>query len=376
MTRRRVAKQVPKKHPCVIGIGAAPLTCSRAAMSPAPIPSEACATTPRKPLEHDKHRRSVVTPDAVHGPCELVAVGPGYHQLAFEYRSVDSLDALQPTNSFATLSWTGFDATLALGSPDPVFADVGWFACPNTVHQIQGATIKVGFAGAGADLVAAVHFHGSFTVAPLIFVGYGSVDSFHGGHLRLVEANESAATVVVEFESCAAAPEIGDRHVGWLAIATGTEIDAQIHYQPTRHSDVEALLAMAVALRLPGYLRWKTGSDPCRDGWVGIECRTDAGRAPRVVILDLHSVDLTGNDVPWVAIGQLSSLEELSLWDTGLGGPVSASALCGLAVLRVLVLSRNMVRGTLPQCMVGLRLEWLVSAVTFCRCMISSLSHC
>ena len=74
MTRGRVAKQVPKKHPCAIGIRAAPLTCSRASRRPAPMPSAACATTPGKPLGHDKHRRSDVTLDAVQDPCELAGV--------------------------------------------------------------------------------------------------------------------------------------------------------------------------------------------------------------------------------------------------------------------------------------------------------------
>ena len=75
MTRGRVAKQEPKKNPCVIGIRAAPLTCSRAAMHPAPMLSAACATTPGKPLGNDKHRRSVVPLNAVQDPCELVKLG-------------------------------------------------------------------------------------------------------------------------------------------------------------------------------------------------------------------------------------------------------------------------------------------------------------
>ena len=81
MTRGRVAKQVPKKHPCFIGIRAAPLTYSRAAMRPAPVLSAACATTPGKPLGHDKHRRSAVTFDVVQDPCTIVEVGQDERQL-------------------------------------------------------------------------------------------------------------------------------------------------------------------------------------------------------------------------------------------------------------------------------------------------------
>ena len=43
----------------------------------------------------------------------------------------------------------------------------------------------------------------------------------------------------------------------------------------------------------------------------------------------------------------------------GLGGPIAATALCGLAALRVLALSHNMLNGELPPCMASLQLAWL-----------------
>ena len=84
--------------------------------------------------------------------------------------------------------------------------------------------------------------------------------------------------------------------VGWMALATpGTTSigDTRIHQRPTLPSDVTALLAMSTDLRLPAYLRWHNGSDPCRDRWAGIECRADGGQAPRVVVVDIVSAALS-----------------------------------------------------------------------------------
>jgi hypothetical protein len=98
----------------------------------------------------------------------------------------------------------------------------------------------------------------------------------------------------------------------------------------------------------------------------------------------VHNIDLTGQDVPWPAIGQLESLEEvintltnhsrkcagrlinllwtrtqLSLWNCGLGGPIEAAALCRLRGLQVLAVSKNALRGTVPECIAELPLAWL-----------------
>jgi hypothetical protein len=70
----------------------------------------------------------------------------------------------------------------------------------------------------------------------------------------------------------------------------------------------------------------------------------------------VHNIDLTGRDMPWQAIGQLDALEELSLWNCGLGGPIEASAVCRLRGLRVLAMSQNALRGTVPECIAGLAL--------------------
>jgi hypothetical protein len=73
----------------------------------------------------------------------------------------------------------------------------------------------------------------------------------------------------------------------------------------------------------------------------------------------VHNIDLTGHQVPWEAIGQLDALEELSLWNCGLAGPIEAGALCGLRDLRVLAVSQNALYGTVPECVAELSLQWL-----------------
>jgi hypothetical protein len=73
----------------------------------------------------------------------------------------------------------------------------------------------------------------------------------------------------------------------------------------------------------------------------------------------VHNIDLTGQEVPWQAIGQLDALEELSLWNTGLGGQIEAGALCRMRSLRVMAASQNALRGTVPECITELSLGWL-----------------
>jgi hypothetical protein len=70
-------------------------------------------------------------------------------------------------------------------------------------------------------------------------------------------------------------------------------------------------------------------------------------------------MDLTGQDVPWEAIGQLDALEELSLWNCGLVGPIEAAALCRLRRLRIMAVSQNALHGTVPECIAELNLETL-----------------
>ena len=79
-----------------------------------------------------------------------------------------------------------------------------------------------------------------------------------------------------------------------------------------------------------------------------MECRAIRGSAPRIVTLDIHNVDLTGRDLPWETVGRLDALEELNFFNCKLGGSIVAAALCGLAALRVLVLSQVIGRFLYP----------------------------
>ena len=85
------------------------------------------------------------------------------------------------------------------------------------------------------------------------------------------------------------------------------------------------------------------------------------------------NVDLTNQDVPWTPIGQLTALEEISMWNCGLTGVIDAEALCRLTALQVLALRQNKLHGTIPECMATLSLEWLrrrinISAPKSARC--------
>ena len=127
----------------------------------------------------------------------------------------------------------------------------------------------------------------------------------------------------------------------------------------TLPSDTAALLAIDTALRLPEYFHWRNSSDPCRDRWNGMECRTDAAGTPRIVVLDIHNVDLTNQDILWSAVGQLTALEEISMWNCGLSGEISGAFLCLLTELQVLALNLNNLRGTVSDCTTVLPLQVL-----------------
>ena len=225
-----------------------------------------------------------------------VAAGAGFHIIGFEFRSSESVETA-PTSSYAQISWSGFtnQTELDAGSDESLFADVGWFALSNGTSRIEGEAFASGYLAAGdSNLVVEVTFAGSFDVAPHMFAGYQATNSAEGGHCRLVEASPTGAAIALEYDSCDVVAAVGARTVGWMALAstTGNVEDTRVHQQPTDPSDVAALLAMAPDLRLPGYLRWRTGSDPCRDRWEGLECRVDGGQAPRVVMVDIVSIAL------------------------------------------------------------------------------------
>ena len=77
--------------------------------------------------------------------------------------------------------------------------------------------------------------------------------------------------------------------ISWVVIPTadGDTVKSAVAQQPTNTSDVAALLQIRELLSLPDYLQWRNGSDPCRDRWAGVECRTFGG-PPRVVVLDVR----------------------------------------------------------------------------------------
>ena len=224
-----------------------------------------------------------------------VAAGPGYHTIAYEYRSAESTVAA-PTNSYAQLSWHGVLNVTdgAAGEEAALFADVGWFAVSNGTGSISGGLFEAGYMTAvDSSLVVDITFAGSFEGdTPHIFAGYQATSSAEGGHCRLVEADLTKAAIALEYDSCDVVMTIGTRAVGWLALTSAADSseDTRVQQQPAYPPDVVALLAMASALRLPGYLRWRPGSDPCRDRWAGLECRADGDQAPRVVMVDVRGL--------------------------------------------------------------------------------------
>ena len=247
-----------------------------------------------------------------------VAAGAGQHTIAFEYRSAQSaeISAAEVSNSYAQLSWHGFNVTTHVARADPLFADVGWFAVSSGTGSIHGKIFEAGYVSTGdANLVVEVAFvDGNGIAAPHMFAGYQAISSAKGGHCRLVEASPTGAAIALEFDSCNVAATGGASTVGWMSLSSaGNNNGTRVHQQPTFPSDVAALLAMASDLRLPGYMRWHNGSDPCRDRWAGIECLA-GDQAPRVVVVDIHNFDLAGHELPWYAVGRLTALQELSFW--------------------------------------------------------------
>lgn len=233
---------------------------------------------------------------------ELVSAGPGFHHVVYEYRSAETSTDETPTDSYAKFAWTGFEQTiLEPESSAPVYADVGWFA---TSVSAIGTGFDSGLVR-GSDISFEVIYTKSFATSPLlIFAGLQSISEFEGGgHIRLVESGDATSTLAVEFcDSCDAfAAQNIARTIAWLAMPSGAA-DARIHQQSTFPSDVVALLEIKRALSLPAYLRWANGTDPCNTRWSGIECRAGGGQAPRVTVLDIKSIDLTGLDIPWYTL--------------------------------------------------------------------------
>ena len=298
---------------------------------------------------------------------ETVQLSAGYHTVVYEYRSAYAT-GFHPTNSYASLSWsTGgqvFGAILDANSTNvtttatDLYVDVGWLACDAHAGTIHGAQFLSGISASDVNLATRIHFPSEFDSPPHVF---GSVVSSNDiwSHLRLSEASEAEVAIAIEYDTCSAVFAIADESVGWIALSVVDEQSVRVTEQRTLQKDITALLNISASLQLPGYFHWRNGSDPCGDRWSGIECRTDSSGTPRIVVLDIHNVDLTNQDMPWSTIAQLTALEEISMWDCGLSGEISAAFLCLLTQLQVLALNRNNLRGTLPECMVGMPLQVL-----------------
>ena len=297
-----------------------------------------------------------------------VTLNIGYHKLVYEYRSA-YISTDSPVNSFAQLSWTrsggrSFGADLRVNRTNmtastamPLYADVGWLSTSAQPGQLLNRHFQAGTVLVDLNLVASVEFPSTFGAAPSMFGSIVSTADTHG-HLRLLETSNRATTLAIEYSTCELVIAGIDHSVSWIAVAPdGPGASMRVSQRATLTTDVQALLEIDAALRLPDYFHWRNNSDCCRDRWSGVECRTDATDTPRVVVLDVHNVDLTNQEIPWSTISQLTALEELSLWNCGLIGAIVGSSLCALSQLQALVLNRNQFRGTLPDCMIGLPLE-------------------
>eukprot|EP01051_Picozoa_sp_SAG22_P006322 SAG22_NODE_408_length_10942_cov_6.157429_7_plen_224_part_00 len=157
-----------------------------------------------------------------------VAVGAGYHYIAYECRSAESPEDT-PTNSYAKLSWRRFNVTdLSAGAESSLFADIGWLAVSSGTGSIDdGVMLEAGYVSAtGSNLMVDVSFAGSFDITPHLYAGYQAISSAEGGHGRLVEASQTGAAIALEYDSCdAIVVSGGARAVGWIAL---TNVESNI----------------------------------------------------------------------------------------------------------------------------------------------------
>jgi hypothetical protein len=235
-----------------------------------------------------------------------VPMSAGYHNLVYEYRSADSLDAT-PTNSYAVLKWvsaistaTGagnYTDTVASGVTAPLvelYADVGWLACATGNGAMNSQQLEAGFVSFTRSPVR-ISFGAGFVTAPLVFATLISTDRL-SAHLRLLEAGQQHASIATEYDTCNFVVDNDDHLLGWIAMALPAAIGAvesKFSRRLTNSSDVIALLSIRESLGLPDYLQWHNGSDPCSDRWAGIECRAATGKEPRVVVLDVRPLAIS-----------------------------------------------------------------------------------
>jgi hypothetical protein len=307
---------------------------------------------------------------------QSVPMSPGYHTIVYEYQSGYSTSDV-PTNSFAELSWRDSNGTEVgsisgsnyidpLGAvavsnvelDDELFADVGWIAfCTDTTQLWDGAGFLAGKVQGALDLVTNISFASTFRGEPPLFFGSTISQEKLTSHLRLGQISEDGALIITEYDTCSQVFIPVQDSLAWLALeGDGIRVN-RTHTSP---NDTEALLHIAEQLQLPDYFHWRENSDPCRDRWTGIECVMDeSAMLLRVVVLDIHSVDLTNLEVPWEYVGRLTALQEMSMRDCGLKGAITAASLCELTQLQVLVLRRNELYGIIPECVRTLPLEYL-----------------
>jgi hypothetical protein len=230
---------------------------------------------------------------------DLITIGGrGYHVLVYESRSVRDWDTT-PTDSYAVLVTSSEDgvSTLVVANQtdtelaiSQLYADVGWLVCLPGSGFMNSHPLEAGFLMATPDLTTRIDFSKHFTTIPMVFAGLSSTSAL-GGHLRLLEATTGHGSLATEYDTCNFVVE-SKRMLSWIAISTLTEtIDLAVSQRPTNASDTNALLQITELLSLPDYLKWHNGTDPCRDRWTGVECRTFSNGIPRVVVLDVRSQD-------------------------------------------------------------------------------------
>ena len=295
---------------------------------------------------------------------DATTLSAGYHIVAYEYRSGYTAD-YSPIDSYAELSWSvGGErygalttSTNVTSTADELF-EVGWLACSAGRGTIHGSSFMSGLVAGDLNLATGIHFASVFADTPRIFGGIVSAADT-GSHLRLSETAPERAAVAIEYDTCDAVFAAVEVTVGWIALAAIDGESVHVSQRQTLPADTEALLAIGTALQLPEYFHWRNSSDPCGDRWTGIECRTDTSGTPRIVVLDIHNVDLTNQDIPWSFIGRLTGLEEVSMYNCGLTGIIDGESVCRLTSLQVLALRQNKLHGTVPECLSALPLDWL-----------------
>jgi hypothetical protein len=224
---------------------------------------------------------------------DLITIGEGYHILTYEYQSATNRD-MTPTNSYAVLasSMDGDAAAFKTANyteldAHPLYADVGWLVCSPVSSTINSQQLQAGFAQTTSDLTTTINFGDHFAVAPLVFAGLVSTGTL-SGHLRLLAASERQLLIATEYDTCNFVVGAAQRMISWIIAPNPSDIvNSVVSQRATNASDTAQLLRIRELLSLPDYLQWRNGSDPCRDRWAGVECRTFEG-TPRVVVLDVR----------------------------------------------------------------------------------------